>query len=184
MKKANPITVLIITAAAVLAGTVIFYFLFHVAGGPVFQALYITFLTTLYHLIMRLAVGECVSVLCRGHCFDYDAPWFRPKKWEAGLYRRLGVKRWKKTVITAKPEQFDPKVRTPEELVFYMTQAEIVHEIIMVLSWAPVLLIGPFGEPAVFIITSALACLADGAFVAIQRYNRPRILKILRRREK
>ena len=58
MKKANPITVLIITAAAVLAGTVIFYFLSRADDGPMYQALYITFLTAFYHFAMRLAVGE------------------------------------------------------------------------------------------------------------------------------
>lgn len=184
MKKTNPVILLTAVSVVVLGGTIGFYLLYQVTAARTFQVLSITFLTTLYHLTMRLAVGESVTLACRGRKFNYDAPWFRPKKWEAGLYRRLGVKKWKKNVITAKPVQFDPKRQTPEQLVFYMTQAEIVHEIIMVFSWVPLLFIIPFDAPWAFILTSALACLCDGVFVIIQRYNRPRVLRLIQRRGK
>lgn len=52
-----------------------------------------------------------------------------------------------------------------------------MHRIIMVLSFVPLLFIIPFGEPAVFAITSVAACLIDCTFVIIQRYNRPRVLR-------
>ncbi len=64
-----------------------------------------------------------------------------------------------------------------------MLQAELVHRIIMVLSFLPLLLIIPYGVPGIFIATSAAACLLDLIFVMIQRYNRPRIVRLLKRCE-
>jgi hypothetical protein len=59
-----------------------------------------------------------------------------------------------------------------------MCQSEIVHEIIFVLSFMPILAIIWFGEPLAFIITSILSALFDLMFVIMQRYNRNRILRL------
>ena len=64
-----------------------------------------------------------------------------------------------------------------------MCGAEIVHEIIMVLSFLPLLAIPVFGAFPVFLITSVLAALFDGVFVMAQRYNRPRLVRILEKKE-
>ena len=66
-----------------------------------------------------------------------------------------------------------------EELLHNMMQAELMHRIIMILSFVPILFILPFGAPIVFITTSILAALIDFVFVAIQRYNRPRVVKYI-----
>lgn len=57
--------------------------------------------------------------------------------------------------------------------------AELVHEIIVVLSFVPILASIPFGGLVVFVITSVLAACFDAIFIAIQRYNRPRIVKLI-----
>lgn len=178
MKKIKPITVLIFTMCVLAAAAVICEILFRKnpsAAG--LQILSITFLTCFYHFSMRVAVGEAVTVFCRNRSLNADSFWFRPKKFEKKLYRLLRVKKWKKKMITAKPEQFDIKIRTPQELFFYMMQAEIAHELMMLLSFVPLLLIIFYGEAVVFILTSAAACLIDAVFVMIQRYNRPRVQK-------
>ena len=59
--------------------------------------------------------------------------------------------------------------------------AEITHEIIILLSFAPLLVIPKFGAAPVFVITSLLAALFDGIFVIMQRYNRPRLLRLSRK---
>ena len=59
-----------------------------------------------------------------------------------------------------------------------MCQSEIVHELIFVLSFVPIIEIVWFGTPLVFIITSILAALYDLLFVIMQRYNRNRILRL------
>lgn len=73
------------------------------------------------------------------------------------------------------------KEKTLLEIAQAMCQAEIVHEIIIVLSFVPLALIPRFGAAAVFVITSLLAAGLDLCFVILQRFNRPRILKISRR---
>ena len=57
--------------------------------------------------------------------------------------------------------------------------AELVHETIAVLSFLPIAAGVRFGAYPVFIITSVLAAACDMAFVIMQRYNRPRLIKLM-----
>ena len=139
----------------------------------------ITMLTIFYHFAMRLLVGEAVTVIFRDREFPQDRLGFRLYNFESTLYQKWKVKKWKVNVITAKPEQFDLHQVSSEELLHNMMQAELVHRIIMILSFVPILFIIPFGAPIVFITTSIFACLIDFIFVAIQRYNRPRVVKYI-----
>ena len=87
-------------------------------------------------------------------------------------------------MITAKPEQFDIRHISMEMLLHNVAQAELVHRIIMVLSFVPLILIIPYGVPLVFILTSVFACLIDLQFVMMQRYNRPRIIRLMERQNR
>lgn len=79
-----------------------------------------------------------------------------------------------------KTKQFDLEQNSAESLLHNIAMAELGHRIIMVLSFVPLILIIPYGTPAVFIITSVCACLIDLKYVIIQRYNRPRVLKLIK----
>ena len=87
-------------------------------------------------------------------------------------------------MITAKPEQFDIRHISMETLLHNVAQAELVHRIIMVLSFVPLVLFIPYGVPWVFILTSVFACLIDLQFVMMQRYNRPRIIRLMERQNR
>ena len=89
----------------------------------------------------------------------------------------MKVKRWKRFIITAKPEQFDMKRNSTEALLHNMAQAELVHKIIAILSFVPIAFIIPFGAPAAFIITSVISSMIDIKYVIIQRFNRQRLQK-------
>lgn len=65
-----------------------------------------------------------------------------------------------------------------------MCQSEIVHETIVVFSFLPIVSVVWFGSLPVFIITSVLSAGFDLMFVVMQRYNRPRIIKLIKRCEK
>ncbi len=140
----------------------------------------ISFGTTAYHFCMRLAVGYLVSKLP----FHPRQAWFRPRKWEAKLYKVLGVKRWKGKLPTYSPSAFSLKTQTMEQIVRNMCTAELVHEVIIVLSFLPIAFSGVFGALPVFLTTSLAAAVFDGLFVVAQRYNRPRLVRILFHREK
>ena len=181
MKTSTTIKLMILFTIFLLSVTVGFYVLFNVYGKDYMRILYITFLTIFYHFAMRLFVGETVTVIYKNREFNIDSFGFKIRSFEPRLYKFLKVKKWKIKVITAKPEQFDLTKVSKEELLHNMLQAELVHRIIMVLSFLPLLLIIPYGCPSVFILTSVFACLIDLIFVIIQRYNRPRIIRLIAR---
>ena len=142
----------------------------------------ISFGTTAYHFVMRLAVGYVVPRVT-GYDFDYRHPWFRPRYWEAGLYKTLRLHRWKGFLPTYSPEQFDLRKHSLHRIIQNMCGAEVVHETIMVLSFLPLALVPVFGEFGVFFVTSVCAAAVDGVFVMAQRYNRPRVVRLYERKE-
>lgn len=157
---------------------------YHINHQSWLLSMYVTLLTTFYHFAMRLIVGEAVTVIYKNQEFNMNSFGFRIRSYEHKVYKILHVKNWKSKVIAAKPEQFDLGKISLTEVLHNMLQAELVHRIIMVLSFLPLLLIFPYGVPGVFIVTSVAACLFDLMFVIIQRYNRPRVTKLLKRYEK
>ena len=148
----------------------------------IWLSLAITCGTTAYHFLMRLAVGYLLPLATK-YDFDYHHPWFRPRAWEPGLYKALRLHRWKGKLPTYAPEQFDLAGNSLYRIIQNMCGAELVHEIIMIFSFLPLLAIPVFGSPAVFLLTSLGAALFDGIFVMAQRYNRPRVVKVYERQE-
>lgn len=182
MKYSPTIRNMIFFDMALLVLTGVFFVLQRSCGGGWLLSVYVTLLTVTYHFVMRVVVGQAVTVRYRHRKFDLDSPGFRLHKLEPRLYEILQVRKWKGRLITARPEQFDVRHLSAEALLHNMAQAELVHRIIMPLSFVPLLLIIPYGTAPVFVITSIAACLIDLAFVIIQRYNRPRVMGYLRRR--
>ena len=151
--------------------------------GELFLILSITFCTALYHFAMRLMVG----IICNKFIepkLNYNSEWFKEKKFEKKLYKFLKVKKWKKFAPTYSPESFSLKDNSKEDIIRTMCGAEVVHEIIIVLSFLPLLVSVQLDSVIEFIITSVIAALVDSVFVIIQRFNRPRVKKLLERRNK
>ena len=140
----------------------------------------ITFGTIFYHLAVRLAIGGLIDAKYHNH-MDYTKKWFQERPFEKKLYQTLRVKKWKKYLPTFNPEDFDLQSRSLEEIIQVSCQAEVVHEVIMPFSFVPILFSIWFGSLSVFIITSCAAFLFDGIFVIMQRFNRPRLMQLLRR---
>lgn len=145
-----------------------------------FEAAAITFATTCYHFTMRLAVGACVDRIMKNRA-NCSTAWFIEKSWEAKIYNLLQVKKWKKRFPTYDPSLFDIKLHSIGEIAQATCQAEVVHEVIIVFSFLPLLAAIPFGAFPVFLITSVAAACFDVVFVIMQRFNRPRLLKLIRK---
>ena len=171
-------------ASAVLSGglTLLTAVLFYLYPTAILESLAITFGTIFYHFAMRLLVGAIVPALVGMEA--ETGFWFRQKRFEEKLYGMLRVKQWKKYLPTYAPESFDLRKHSLEEVIHTCCCSEAVHEWIMLLSFLPVLTIPVFGAPWVFWITSELAALFDGCFVILQRYNRPRLIRILDKERK
>lgn len=171
-------------ASAILLGAaILFACLWRMGGGAVWFSLLLTALTFSYHLLMRLLVGGLVNRT--KHSFDPNNAWFRPKRWERRFYAFLRIKRWKRLLPTALPEQFSLQTNTLDEVVQAMCRAELVHEISAALSYLSVLFVlwsGDASDLVIFLSTATAASLFDLAFVAMQRFNRPRLLAVQNRK--
>ena len=146
-------------------------------------SLAITMGTTLYHFAMRLAVGFFYDRIMNNKA-DIGRWWYQTKGFEKRIYNWLNVKNWKGIMPSYEPELFDPHKHTWNEIAQAMCQAELVHETIILLSFVPILFAKLFGALPVFVITSLLAAAFDMIFVIMQRYNRPRVIKLAERERK
>lgn len=160
-----------------VALTVLFVLLYRrLRTGP-WLSLAITFGTIGYHFVMRLLVGLAYNSFMKNHA-DYHSFWFRQKRFEPKLYELLRVKSWKGKMPTYESAVFDPRRHSWNEIAQAMCQAELVHETIAVLSFLPLFAVRWFGSFWVFLITSVLSALFDLTFVIMQRYNRPRVVRM------
>lgn len=153
---------------------------------PILFTLAITFGTIAYHLLMRALVSIVVTLVMQNRANPHNA-WFRDRRFESRLFRWLKIRRWKFRVPTYAPELFDLSKHTPSEVIGAMCQAEVVHEVIIPLSFVPIAFAHWFGALSVFVLTSIGAATCDLLLVLLQRYNRPRVMryaKIVARRTK
>ena len=171
---------MMIVSMILFIGVLAFAITYHFTQKEVPLSFAITFGTAFYHFAMRLVVGHLINAIFHNK-MNANRWWFQERKFEPKLYQWLRVKKWKKHMPTYNPKDYSLNEHSPEEIVQVTCQAEIVHEVIMVLSFVPVVFIIWFDSLAAFLITSCIAFLIDSAFVILQRYNRPRLRKIRRR---
>ena len=174
---------MILTTVCLLIGFAIAFPAFMATNNAVIEAIAITLGVTLYHFSMRLAVGTVVNRIMKNQADDQNV-WFREKRFEGKLYRLLRVQKWKKHVPTYDPSTFDASKKTVKEIIGATCQAEVVHEVIMALSLLPIAFIPLLGGAAALITTSVLSMLIDFVFVILQRYNRPRLVRVMARFDK
>ena len=170
---------MIIFALFFLVGLLAFGITYYFFGIPILFTFAVTFGTCFYHFAMRLAVGHGIDAIFHNK-MNYKRWWFKERKFEPKLYKFLGVKKWKKRLPTYNPELYDVRQHSVEEIVQVTCQAEIVHEINMVLSFVPVIFTIWFGSLLAFLITSCVAFCFDGIFVILQRFNRPRLMRLIK----
>ena len=93
------------------------------------------------------------------------------------------MKKWKGRVPAYRPDFFDLSRHTPDEVAQAMCQAEITHEILLPLSFLPIFAAIWVGAFPAFVITSVISAGLELVFIVTQRFNRPRIIKMLARRQ-
>lgn len=163
------------------AGTGVMALLYIKTSCGVLLSLAITFGTIAYHFAMRLLTGLVFSVVMNNRA-DYRKKWYQVSEFEMTVYKKLKVKKWKGKMPTYDPSLFDPRIHTWDEIAQAMCQAELGHEVIVVLSFLPILEGIWFGDYPIFIVTSVLSAGFDMLFVMMQRYNRQRIIKLMDKR--
>ena len=171
------------TAIACLGASAVYAFLFFRLGGGIWLTLAVTCGTAAYHLGVRLLVGRAYD-RWMGNRADLTRKWYQPRPWEEPLYRRLRVKSWKDRMPTFYPDEFSPKKHSWSEIAQTMCQSELVHETNILVSFLPLAAAVPFGAFWVFFLTSLGGALFDLSLVILQRYNRPRILRLAQRQDR
>lgn len=140
----------------------------------------ITAFTIMYHLWVRIVMGN-VSKLFKKN-INYTNTWFKERNFEKKLYKLLRVKKWKDKALTYNPEAFSLKEHSLEEIANTMSKSEVDHWINELISLSTLLFSYIWGQFWLFTITAIVAMLFDAQFIIIQRYNRPRVIKILERK--
>ena len=141
----------------------------------------ITAFTIMYHFWVRIIMGN-VSKLFKKH-INYKQWWFKEKKFEKQFYKLIKVKEWKGKALTYNPETFSLKENSLEQIANTMTKSEVDHWINEIISLTTILFSCIWGQFWIFFITAIAAMIFDSQFIIIQRYNRPRIVKLLERKK-
>lgn len=136
----------------------------------------ITLGTIFYHLAMRFVVGYSMP-----HSFSYEQKWFKERAFEKNLYKRLGVKKWKKHLPSFSPQTYSLEHHSYKEIANTTCRNEVIHGVDVILSLVPLLFSIKFGSFFAFLVTSIIAGMCDLTFVILQRYNRPRIVRLISR---
>lgn len=137
--------------------------------------------TIMYHFWVRIIMGN-VSKLFRKN-INYKQKWFQEHNFEKKLYKFLKVKDWKDKALTYNPEQFSLKDNSLETIINVMAKSEVDHWINELISLSTIFFSIIWGNFWIFFITALAAMIFDSQFIIIQRYNRPRIVKLLERKE-
>lgn len=137
----------------------------------------VTAFTIMYHLWLRIIFGN-ISKLFKSK-LRYDCWWFKEKKCERAFYKLIRVKKWKGKALTYDPSAFSMKDNSLEQIACNMTKAELDHWLNVGISLTTLLFALIWGELWIFAITALFAIIFDGQFIVIQRYNRPRVAKLL-----
>lgn len=154
-----------------------FFILSFFIDNNTFEIFAVTLITTFYHSCIRPLTGYVVNAIYHNK-INFNLWWFNERKFEKNLYKILCVKHWKNIMPTYDKSSFDIKNKSIPEILGATCQAEVVHEIMLILAFLPLLLIIPYGKILVFTISSVICALIDCVFIIIQRFNRPRLKRI------
>lgn len=162
--------------------TIIFFIIYKFNEKDIIETLTITFLTIAFHFDIRLIIGNIVPLF--KNKININSKYYKLRKIEEKIYNIIKVKKWKAKAPTYEPDEFNIEKHTIKEIIVNMCNSEIIHTINTIVSYIPLVFIIWHGSPIVFVITSICASIYDLQFVVIQRYNRPRMMKIMERKEK
>ena len=164
--------------------SLIFHHIFNISGNYIFYILCVLFAIAGFHLCVHLGIGHIVNFILKNDV-DYNKSWFLERAFEDKLYKKLRVRNWKDKIPTFYPDTFSLQNNAPDKILKVMCQSEVVHTIIAILSFVPIFYAYYMNLPYkwIYIITSLMSATFDTCLVIMQRYNRPRIKRMLKRKK-
>lgn len=133
-----------------------------------------------YHFWLRLIMGNVTKLFS----FNRNHFWFKERKFEKKLYKLFCVKKWKGKALTYNPESFSLEKHSLDEIADVMVKSEVDHWVNEIISITSIFFSLLWGQFWIFFATAIFAMIFDAQFIIIQRYNRPRILKIIQKKQR
>ncbi len=179
VKKSGPAIFMycIITLTAIISAICLCLYYTNTINSGVVLWIGITCFTIMYHLWLRIIFGNVTKMFK----IEYTMAWFKERAFEKKLYKLLRVKSWKDKALTYNPELFSLKNYSLKDIANTMCKAETDHLVNVAISLSTLLFSLIWGQLWIFLITAFLAILFDMQFVLIQRYNRPRVVRLINR---
>lgn len=180
-KKSGPAIFMycVITVSAIIAAICLSLYYTDTVKSGVCMWVGVVFFTIMYHLWLRLIMGNVTKLFI----LNYTMWWFRQHSFEKGIYSFFRVKKWKNKALTYNPELFSLKDYSLESIANTMCKVETDHEVNIVISLTTVLFSLLWGQLWIFALTAVLAIIFDTQFIFIQRYNRPRVVRLINKRK-
>ena len=138
---------------------------------------------TAIHFVLMFISAPIVFLFFRMK-YNYHHNWFVTKKFEAKLHRVLKVKKWKTKIPTYDSMAYALSEQNIMKAIQMTCHAEIVHEVIAVLSYLPVLFGLVISKWELLIVLSTFFSMIHLLFSIVQRYNRPRLIRHYERIQK
>ena len=129
----------------------------------------------LYHFGLRLLMG----VFTKHMGINYTHPFFKQRSFEKKLYKFLRVREWRDKVLTFEPDEFLMSKRTLLQIANTMSKAETDHWINEIISITAIFFFLIWGMFPIFLITSVAAMLFDAQFIVLQRFQRPKVVRLI-----
>lgn len=142
----------------------------------------------LYHIFIS-AAAFCIGRIVPKSWFKYDAFPFHSFAFEKGgkLYERLGIKKWQTRIPDM--SRIFTGIMPPKNLQGAYAQrlpimiqetciAECTHEMLCIFSLFGLTL---WDSPLRFVLTAFYILVLNLPYILVQRYNRPRLLRIWKR---
>lgn len=139
--------------------------------------------TFAYHFVMRLTVASVFDLIPKSaRIYSSNKPFSAGEK-ERAFYEKLKIKKWKDKAFTFKKELFKINSENLSEVVYQMKKAELIHAVIIPLSYLSLLFTlacDSFLYFWIFFATTFLTDFIDLSSVIIQRYNLSRLISLLK----
>lgn len=171
------------TAAALFAVLSIIFLVSHLHHNNHYSfACFITFLTCFYHFAYRILVNSIITE--KRITFNYNSKWFTSKSFEEPLFKLFKVKRWKEifpNILYKSPATKDFPV---ERLIQETCCSEVAHEINVLLSFVPFIVSLFYSSYEwIFLLSGLVAAAFDACFIIFHRHFRPRLIKLLNKKD-
>ena len=172
-----------IIISSILLIEILFVFLYLRYENRFFYHVFAVFLLIFYQLLVRIVTPRLLMLVHGKKRFNSDNVWFRQKPVENIIYRFFQVKKWKDRLPTIQPEAFSPKTNSLEGIIEMMCIAEVLH--IQLFFWSLIFILFGFvfGHFWILILIAILSACWEFRFIMAQRYNRPRVKELQKKRK-